>query len=63
MIEYKIQNYLMQLNNHTAEKKDDLNHQFFCETHSKFIKLAIIQIDNNLSTIDHVKNQIVRLKK
>ena len=23
-------NYLMQLNNHTAEKKDDLNHQFDC---------------------------------
>ncbi len=55
--------YIMQLNNHNAEKKDDQNHEVYCETHKEFIKLALNQINSNLSTIEHVKKQIDRLKK
>lgn len=50
--------YVEKLNNHTAEKKNDPNHKFYCETHLGFIEIAIGQISNNLNTIEDVKEQM-----
>ncbi len=53
--------YVTKLNNHITEKQDDPKHDFYCRTHLGFIKIAIGQISNNLSTISDIKEQMNKL--
>lgn len=53
--------YVTKLNNHTTEKKDQQNHDFYCTTHLGYIEIAIGQISNNLNTISDVKEQINKI--
>jgi hypothetical protein len=53
--------YVTKLNNHITEKQDDPKHDFYCRTHMGFIKIAIDQISNNLSTISDIKEQMIKL--
>lgn len=53
--------YVTKLNNHIAEKKDKLDHDFYCKTHVGFIEIAVGQISNNIKTIGEVKEQMNRI--
>ncbi len=53
--------YVTKLNNHTVEKKDQPNHEFYCITHIGFIEIAVGQISNNLKTIADVKQQMNKI--
>jgi hypothetical protein len=54
--------YITKLNNHIAEKKDNPNHSFYCETHLGFIEIAVGQISNNLKTISDIKEQMNKIE-
>lgn len=53
--------YILKLNIHTSEKKNQVDHEFYCTTHIGFINMAIGQISNNLNTIREVKKKIDNL--
>lgn len=44
--------YLMKLSNHLKEKKDKVNHEYYCVTHIGFIDMATRQLKNNIRSID-----------
>ena len=57
------EDYLNKSNLHIEEKKNDLNHEFYCKTHLDIISFSITQIENNLNTIEHLKITIKKLTK
>jgi hypothetical protein len=46
--------YLLKLEIHYNEKKNEPNHQLFCKTHLNYIELSRNQIKNNLNTISDI---------
>lgn len=52
---------LKKSDHHLEEKKNDPNHEFYCETHLSIIKIAVKNIDNNLDTIDKIKTEINKI--
>ncbi len=53
--------YLEKSELHLDVKKHEPNHNFYCETHIGFIKIAMKNIQNNLNTIRETKAKIKRL--
>ncbi len=54
-------NYLKESDKHLEEKKNETDHQFFCETHLGYIETAIKNIDNNIKTVREIKKKIIYL--
>lgn len=53
--------YLEKSELHLEEKKNDPNHNFYCDTHIGFIEIAMKNIENNLNTIRETKSKINKL--
>ena len=53
--------YLEKSELHLVEKKNETNHDFYCDTHIGFIEIAMTNIENNLKTIRETKNKINQL--
>ena len=53
--------YLEKSELHLEEKKNEPNHDFYCDTHIGFIEIAMKNIENNLRTIREVKSKIKTL--
>lgn len=53
--------YLEKSELHLEEKKNEPNHNFYCETHIGFIEIAMQNIQNNLNTIRETKAKIKKL--
>ena len=51
-------NYIKKLELHRKEKVNISNHDFYCDSHLRFIELARNQIKNNLNTISDLKKDI-----
>ena len=50
--------YLAKSELHLEEKKNEPNHNFYCDTHIGFIEIAKKNIQNNLNTIKETKSDI-----
>ena len=50
--------YIINLDNHLKEKRDNPEHDYFCVTHLGFIDIATGQINNNTKTIGEVLTDI-----
>lgn len=54
--------YLGKSESHFEEKKNDPNHILYCSTEIGFIDIAMRNIQNNLNTIQEIKEKIKKLK-
>ncbi|MDP3359656.1 MAG: hypothetical protein Q8S41_09945 [Lutibacter sp.] len=53
--------YLEKSELHIEEKKNETNHNFYCNTHLGFIDIAMKNIENNIKTIKETKLNIIKL--
>jgi len=63
-VEFTYQDYLSRLAKHTAEKKNDPNHEHFCSTHIQIIERAILNLQKHIvagnAAIDLIDLQIFK---
>tara|TARA_R110002051_G_scaffold162137_1_gene233666 strand:+ start:163 stop:732 length:570 start_codon:yes stop_codon:yes gene_type:complete len=55
--------YLEKSNHHLEEKKNEPNHEFYCEVHMGIIDISKKNIKNNLNTIQEIKKKIEKITK
>lgn len=53
--------YLEKSELHLEKKKNDDNHEFYCDTHIGFIEIALKNIENHLKTIMVTKSKIKKI--
>lgn len=56
-------NYLEFSEKHSEEKKDEPDHERYCETELNYIDIAVKNIDNNLTTISSAQEIINKLNR
>jgi hypothetical protein len=50
--------YLVKVEAHTKEKRDDKDHNRYCSTHIGYMDSAISQLKNNLESVDDLEGEI-----
>lgn len=53
--------YLEKSNLHLEEKKNEPNHEFYCDVHMGIIEVSMKNIENNLKTIQEIKRKIKKM--
>lgn len=57
-VDWIYKNYLTKIENHTREKRDNPNHEYFCQTHIGYIDNAIIQLKENIKISQELIHEI-----